>query len=73
VYKPTGKLHAGMLEPLAFSDPAIVDMVANLKWLPSASNFGTNFHVFQNNEVQLMSCYRPSTVKVNCHAASSAI
>jgi len=62
-----------MLEPLASSDPAIADMVANLKWLPSAKSFGAYFHVFQNNQVQLMSCYRPSTAKVNFHAASSAI
>ncbi len=50
-----------------------LNVIANLKDLPSANSFGTMFHMFQNNEVQLMNCYRPSTAKVNVHATSSAI
>jgi hypothetical protein len=48
-------------------------MIANLKDLPSASNLEAEFHMFQNDEVQLINRYRPSTAKVNVHATSIAI
>ncbi len=66
-------MHAGTLEPSVSSEPAIPDMIAILKRLPSAKVFGTEFHMFQNNKIQLMNCYRPSTAKVDVHATSSAI
>lgn len=53
------KQHHGMPGPSVFSELAIVDMIASLKGLPSAKDFGAEFHMFQNNKVQLMSCYPP--------------
>ena len=64
---------AGTLGPSVSSDPAIVEMIANLKGLPSARIFGTEFHMFQSNELQLMSCYRPSAAKVIVYAITIAI
>ena len=61
----TGRLHAGMTESSASSDPATAEMVAILKQLPSASVFGTQFHMFQNKDIQLLNRYRPSSASTS--------